>query len=111
MKRRLIDEIEDDNPLDFVSNLFDVALIISLAFLVMLVTAYDLTELLTPNEKITIVKNPGEENMQIIVKDGEVIKVMNLTAELQGGQGEKIGTAYRLKDGTIIYVPEKTSTD
>ncbi|MEM4279951.1 MAG: DUF2149 domain-containing protein [Archaeoglobaceae archaeon] len=106
MKRRLIDEIEDDNPLDFVSNLFDVALIIALAFLVMLITAYNLTELLTPNEKITIVKNPGEENMRIIIKDGEVIKVMNLTAELHGGQGEKIGTAYRLKDGTIIYVPE-----
>ncbi|MEM0350704.1 MAG: DUF2149 domain-containing protein [Archaeoglobaceae archaeon] len=107
MKRRLIDEIEDDNPLDFVSNLFDVALIIALAFLVMLVTAYNLTELLTPNEKITIVKNPGEDKMQIIIKDGEVIKVMNMTKEIYGGQGEKIGTAYKLKDGTIIYVPEK----
>ncbi|MEM0202785.1 MAG: DUF2149 domain-containing protein [Archaeoglobaceae archaeon] len=107
MRRRLIDEIEDENPLDFVSNLFDVALIIALAFLVMLVTAYSLTELLTPNENVTIVKNPGEKDMQIIVKEGEVIRIMNLTTELYGGQGEKIGTAYRLKDGTIIYVPEK----
>jgi len=45
--------------------------------------------------------------MQIIVKEGEIVKVMNVTSELYGGQGEKIGTAYRLKDGTIIYVPEK----
>lgn len=105
-KRRLIDEIEDENPLDFVSNLFDVALIIALAFLVMLVAAYNLTELLTPNKTVTIVKNPGEENMQVIIKEGNVIKVMNLTAEIYGGQGEKIGTAYRLRDGTIIYVPE-----
>lgn len=107
MKRRLIDEIEDDNPLDFISNLFDVALILALAFLVMLFTAYNITELLKSDEKVTIVKNPGEKDMQVIVKDGRVIKVMNVTSEIQGGQGEKIGTAYRLKDGTIIYVPEE----
>jgi len=47
--------------------------------------------------------------MQIIVKEGKVIKVMNMTSELYGGQGEKIGTAYRLKDGTIIYVPENST--
>ncbi len=109
MRRRLIDEIEDEDPLAFVSNLFDVALIIALAFLVMLVIAYNLQELLTPNERVTIIKNPGEKNMQIIVKEGEVIKVMNMTSELYGGQGEKIGTAYRLRDGTIIYVPENST--
>lgn len=108
MRLRILDRLEEDeDPLTFVSNLFDVALIIALAFLVMLVMAYNLTELLTPGKRVTIVKNPGEENMQIIVKDGEVLKVMNVTSELYGGQGEKIGTAYRLKDGTIIYVPEK----
>lgn len=107
MKRRLIDEIEDENPLDFISNLFDVALILALAFLIMLFTAYNLTELLKSEENVTILKNPGEKNMQIIVKEGKVIKIMNITSEIQGGQGEKIGTAYRLKDGTIIYVPEK----
>jgi len=109
MRRRLIEEIEDEDPLSFVSNLFDVALIIALAFLVMLLTAYNLQELLTSNENVTIVKNPGEEDMQIIVKEGKVIKVMNMTSELYGGQGEKIGTAYRLKDGTIIYVPENST--
>lgn len=106
MRGRLIEKIEDEDPLGFVSNLFDVALIIALAFLVMLVTAYNLQELLTPNNKVTIIKNPGEENMQIIVKDGEVIKVMNMTSELHGGQGERMGTVYKLRDGTIIYVPE-----
>jgi len=109
MRRRIIEEIEDEDPLSFVSNLFDVALIIALAFLVMLLTAYNLQELLTSNENVTIVKNPGEEDMQIIVKEGKVIKVMNMTSELYGGQGEKIGTAYRLKDGTIIYVPENST--
>lgn len=107
MRRRVIEEIEDEDPMAFLSNLFDVALIIALAFLVMFLMAYNLSEVLNPSEKVTIVKNPGEENMQIIIKEGEVIKVMNVTSEIYGGQGEKIGTAYRLKDGTIIYVPEK----
>jgi len=56
-----------------------------------------------------MVKNPGKDNMQIIIKKGKEIKVMNMTKEILGGEGKKIGTAYRLKDGTIIYVPENES--
>ncbi len=38
----------------------------------MLVTSYQLPELLSPTEDITIVKNPGQENMKIIVKEGQI---------------------------------------
>jgi hypothetical protein len=46
------------------------------------------------------------ENMQVIIKKGLEIKVMNMTEELAGGQGHKLGIAYRLETGEVIYVPE-----
>jgi hypothetical protein len=44
--------------------------------------------------------------MQVIIKDKETIKVMNMTEQIMGGQGSKIGTAYRLETGEVIYMPE-----
>jgi len=105
--RRFIEEIEEEDPLSYIANLFDVALVLALAFMVMLLISYNMIDLLNPKADVTIVKNPGKDNMQIIIKKGKEIKVMNMTKEIVGGEGEKIGTAYRLKDGTIIYVPEE----
>ena len=105
--RRFIEEIEEEDLLSYIANLFDVALVLALAFMVMLLISYNMIDLLNPKADVTIVKNPGKDNMQIIIKKGKEIKVMNMTKEIVGGEGEKIGTAYRLKDGTIIYVPEE----
>ena len=109
MRGRLIEEIEEEDPLSSVANLFDVAVVLALAFMVMLLISYNMADLLNPKAEVTMVKNPGKDNMQIIIKKGKEIKVMNVTKEILGGEGKKIGTAYRLKDGTIIYVPENES--
>ncbi len=69
--------------------------------------SYHLLELLSSSEDITIVKNPGAEDMKIIVKEeGKPIEVMNLTDSIGGGTGEALCTAYKLADGRVIYVPE-----
>lgn len=106
-RRRLIDNEDEQNPLTGVANLFDIAMVFSVALLVALVMSYQLPELLDPNEDITIVKNPGQQDMKIIIKDeGKPIEVLNMTDEVGGGTGEALGTAYRLADGRVIYVPE-----
>ena len=98
---------EDQNPLTGVANLFDVAMVFSVALLVALVMSYQLPELLNPNEDITIVKNPGQQDMKIIIKEeGKPIEVLNMTDNIGGGTGEALGTAYKLADGRVIYVPE-----
>jgi hypothetical protein len=90
-----------------VANLFDVAMVFSVALLVALVMSYHLPELLSSNEDITIVKNPGAEDMKIIIKEeGKPIEVLNMTDNIGGGTGEALGTAYKLADGRVIYVPE-----
>ncbi len=97
---------EDEDPLGGVANLFDAAMVFAVALLVALVISVNIPELLTPNADITIVKNPGKENMQVVIKRGMKIKVLNMTKEVASGEGVKLGTAYRLKSGEIIYVPE-----
>ncbi len=105
-RRRLILDEEED-PLGGVANLFDAAMVFAVALLIALVISASVPELLNPTADITIVKNPGEENMQVIIKKGQEIKVMNITEELAAGQGIKLGTAYRLATGEVIYVPEE----
>lgn len=105
----LLNDPEDQNPMTGVANLFDVAMVFSVALLVALVMSYHLPELLNSNEDITIVKNPGAEDMKIIIKDqGKPIEVLNMTNYIGGGAGEALGTAYKLADGRVIYVPENS---
>ena len=107
-QKGLLNEPEH-NPLSGVANLFDVAMVFAVALLIALVMSYHLPEMLDPTASVTVVKNPGTPGMKIIVKDGQTIEVMNMTEQIAGGSGEELGTAYRLADGKVIYVPTNKS--
>ena len=102
----LLGDDSDQSPLSGVANIFDVAMVFSVALIVMLVMSYHLPQLLDPDADITIVTNPGQPDMQIVIKEGTTIEVMNMTDRIAGGQGDVLGTAYKLADGKVIYVPE-----
>jgi len=107
LRLRVIDD--DEDPLNGVANLFDAAMVFAVALLVAILMAHSMPELLDPDASFTMVKNPGEPDMQIIIKDQDKIEVMNVTDMLAGGAGEKMGIAYRLKTGEMIYVPENAT--
>lgn len=107
-RRRLIGKEEDNDPMSVVGNLFDVAMVFAVALMVALVTRYDMTEMFS-KEDFTIVKNPGQENMEIITKEGERISRYTPSEnqdDSSGRRGRRVGVAYELEDGEIIYVPE-----
>lgn len=106
----LTDE-EDDDPLAGMANLFDVAMVFAVALLVALVLSYNMPEMLDDQSTVTLVKNPGTPEMEIIVKDRNEITVLNITDQVSGGQGTKMGTAYRLENGQVIYVPDNESNE
>ncbi|MBN1322652.1 MAG: DUF2149 domain-containing protein [Methanotrichaceae archaeon] len=107
-RRRLgaLDSLGDDDPMSGVANLFDTAMVFAVALLLALVVSYNVPELLNPDASVTIVKNPGDPNMQIIIKNMDEIQVLDMTDEIAGGQGTRMGTAYRLESGQVVYVPE-----
>lgn len=106
-KRRRFSNSEDHDPLSSLTNLFDVAMVFSVALMVALVTHFNMTELFT-SEEFTVVKNPGKENMEIITKKGEKIEKYTPSEETKSSssRGKKVGIAYQLENGEIIYVPE-----
>ena len=109
-RHRLLSAGGDDlDPLSSLTNLFDVAMVFAVALMVALVTHLNLAEMLT-EEDFTIVKNPGKENMEIIQKKGEKIEKFkasqNQEQDPNKPRGKRIGVAYQLENGEIIYVPE-----
>ncbi len=98
----------DENPMGGVANLFDVAMVFAVALLVALVTSYHLPELITPDQDVTIVKNPGEPTMEVIVKSGQEIKTLNMSETMiEEDVVGTVGTIYEMADGGMIYVPSK----
>jgi hypothetical protein len=110
MRQRRISKFskeEDTDPLSVVVNLFDVAMVFAVALMVALVMHRILTEVFT-QEDYTIVKNPGKDNREIITKEGNKINRYTPSRDQSSSQtkGRKVGIAYELENGEIIYVPE-----
>lgn len=107
-RKRRLDDREDMDPMSVVGNLFDVAMVFALALMVALVTRYNMTEMFS-QEDFTMVKNPGKDNMEIIMKEGQKINRYTPSEDQSsqsGTKGKKVGVAYELENGEIIYVPE-----
>lgn len=104
-RRKSLIQEDDNDPLSGMANLFDLAMVLAVALMVALVSRYHIAELLT-DEDMTIVKNPGKENMEIIVKKGKKIERYKGDKSTGQGKGKRIGAAYELENGQIIYVPE-----
>ena len=99
---------DDGDPLSVVVNLFDVAMVFAVSLMVAMVMHMNMTEVFG-QEDFTIVKNPGKENMEIITKEGKEINTYKASGETTDGnaqQGKRLGTAYQLENGQIIYVPD-----
>ncbi|GAA0879184.1 hypothetical protein GCM10009119_21520 [Algoriphagus jejuensis] len=82
-------------------------MVFAVALMVALVTRFNMTEVFS-QEDFTMVKNPGKENMEIITKKGEEITryKSNDNSSGDGNKGKRVGVAYELENGEIIYVPE-----
>lgn len=100
---RYLDHAEDDDPILSVVNIIDVFLVI-IAVLLITIMKNPLNPFAAEN--VTVVKNPGKENMEVIVKEGEKLEHYKSTGAIGEGKGTKAGVAYRLPDGSMIYVPE-----
>ena len=101
----------DEDPLAGMANLFDAGMVFAVALLLALVSYLSLPELLSKNEDLTIVKNPGDPNMEIIKKEGNKLEKYEMTSDSIGGEGEKLGICYRLKNGEVVYIPEVAETE
>jgi hypothetical protein len=92
----------DNDPM----TLFDIGLVFIVGLIVTLFTAYHLQDLFSEKSEITIMKKSKNAELEIITKKGKKIKAIKVTKKKVQGRGERLGIAYRLEDGTMVYVPE-----
>jgi hypothetical protein len=92
------------DPLDGLVNLFDLAIVLAVAFLLAALSSIKLSDLLT-DRNVTVIRNPGARDQAIVVKQGASIRVVQVTGQRVVGQGQRIGAVYRLSDGRVVLVP------
>ncbi len=94
---------DSDDPILSVVNLIDVFLVI-IAALLITVAQHPLNPFTL--QDVTVIKNPGKPDMEIVMKQGEKLTRYEASGKIGGGDGEKAGVAYKMKDGSMVYVPE-----
>ena len=89
MRRRLRLEASDgDDPLQGVANFFDVGIVFALGFLLALLSAMGLSTLPIKEDQTVELPHHRESDSTM------------------GGEGVRLGTAYRLSSGEVVYVPD-----
>lgn len=83
------------DPLDGLVNLFDLGIVLALAFLLVALASLERRESraaegIAPD---SVVVRPGERERSLPERGARVV-----------GRGERVGSVYRLRDGRLIYV-------
>ena len=106
LKLPMPEEIEED-PLAGIANLFDVSVVFIVGLMISLFSGYRMGGLLNPETEVTMVLTSPNGDQEIITRKGTEIEAYRVTADaVSGGDGVRLGIAYRLPDGQVIYVPE-----
>lgn len=85
----------EDDPLMGVANFFDLGVILALAFMVPLIARMAASASSRADAPDTARKVPLEH--------------FQASDEPLGGEGERLGMAYRLKTGQVVYVPDSSA--
>lgn len=104
MALKLLHESETDDPILSVVNLIDIFLVVIAALLITVAQ----NPMLSPFSKrdVTVITDAGKPSMELVVKKGDKIERYKSSGAVGSGDGEKAGVAYRMQDGSIVYVPE-----
>src|SRR4051794_39769241 len=96
------------DPLDGLVNLFDLGIVLSVAFLLAALASLKLGDLFT-NEDVTVIRNT-KDGQQLVVRKDQKVQTIDLKGKKVVGRGTAIGTVYKLNDGRIVYVEGEPAT-
>lgn len=87
------------DPLDGLVNLFDLGIVLAVAFLLAALSSLHLGAAIT--------KHGLKAQREITISSGQVVKPLPKRGRITIGSGAEVGTVYRLADGQLVYVAEK----
>jgi hypothetical protein len=90
------------DPLDGLVNLFDLGIVLAVAFLLAALASLNLTKALTHNRLHPVA--PGT----ITISPGQTVHQLPTPGPSTLGHGTPVGTVYRLSNGQLVYVTGKS---
>lgn len=102
-KRRRWEAAVEDDPLAGLVNLFDLWMVFSIALLLALVSYFRMPEL-PSRESATQSATSTTERLQ---QQAHKLEHFRESHDKLTGEGQRLGTAYRLKTGEVVYVPDE----
>ena len=85
------------DPLDGLVNLFDLGIVLSVAFLLAALSSLHLSSTITKQ---------GLRPSAIYIKPGETVAPLPKPGQRAIGRGTQVGTVYRLANGELVYVQQ-----
>jgi hypothetical protein len=99
-KRRRWEEVTEDDPGASLLNLFDVWIAFAVALLLSMAAYYNRPLAAQQADQTAAAQ------LEQLKKQGVKMDKFRPTDEKLSGSGERLGTAYRLANGEVVYVPE-----
>jgi hypothetical protein len=98
---------EADDPMNSIANLLDIFLVFIVAMMISFLSAFQLQDLLAPDSSVTVMKQSAEGEVTLITKQATKIEAVKMTRSEAEGKGVRLGVAYRLEDGSLVYMPDE----
>lgn len=95
------------DPLDGLVNLFDLGIVLSIAFLLASLSSLNLTDDVLAGRSSQARGERAPVGSILVRRDDEVRTIQVRPGERVLGQGEVVGTVYRLADGRTVIVPQR----
>jgi hypothetical protein len=96
------------DPLDGLVNMFDLGIVLALAFLLAALQSANLTELLTQPDRAAALKARSGASPIKLKKDEQLKTAKPSDARVTSQSGTECGKVYKLPDGRLVYVSKKT---
>ncbi|MDR0881292.1 MAG: DUF2149 domain-containing protein [Candidatus Adiutrix sp.] len=97
---------EADDPMNAVINLIDIFLVFIVAVLISFLSALGLADMLDKDSQITVMKQSADGEMTVITKKASKIEAVKISKSEAEGRGTRLGVAYQLEDGSMVYMPD-----
>jgi hypothetical protein len=91
------------DPLDGLVNLFDLGIVLAVAFLLAALSSLHLSGTITRSGLKAV------PTQAVIVTPGEKVSTLPTPGARTIGRGTRVGSVYRLADGRLVYVQSSTS--
>ena len=109
-KKRRWQAVLEDDPLAGLINLFDLWMVFSIALLLALVGNMRQSDHVLADAAGRSAANLEAQRLEQVDPAARPLERFRPGSDELTGEGERLGTAYRLKSGEVVYVPESELT-